>query len=162
MSLTVLIAGVQLSFPDEHIGLATLVLGSVRAIGGSVAITIHTAILTNTMAADAGPRVAAAVIPLGLEPSTLPDFVGPLAGHRPDLAAQVPGVTAGVLEVAMETIKFSWAKAFSNMYCAALAFSEVAILCSLCVRDVSHNMTDSVAVRLTNDTKKVERNGRES
>ncbi|GAB7358595.1 hypothetical protein MBLNU230_g2655t1 [Neophaeotheca triangularis] len=153
-SLTVLIVGVQLSCPDEHIGLATLVLGSLRAIGGSVAITIYSAILSNTMETDAGPRVGAAVIPLGIDPTILPDFIGLLAAHRADLAGQLPGVSPEALEVARETIRYSWAEAFSNMYYAAMAFSAVAIVASLCVKDVSHNMTDSVAVTLTNDRKK--------
>lgn len=157
MSLVALIVGVQLTCEDKNIGLATLVLGSVRAIGGSVAITIYTTILQNTIAQDAGPRIAAAVVPLGVPIDSLADFIPLLVGAREDLAALVPGVSAEALAVAEETIKYTWAKAFSHIYYAAMSFSILAIVASAFVRDVTGNMTDSVAVRLENDEKKEEK-----
>lgn len=154
MSLTVLIVGVQLSCEDKNIGLATLVLGSIRGIGGSVAITIYSSILQNIIAADAGPRVGKAVLPLGVPMETLPKFVTLLLGAREDLAGKLPGVSAEALAVGSETIKWSWGKGFSHIYYAAVAFSGLAIICSCIIRDTTHNMTDNLAVTLTNEKQK--------
>ncbi|KAK2794657.1 hypothetical protein FQN51_000755 [Onygenales sp. PD_10] len=155
MSLTALIVGVQLTCEDKDIGLATLVLGSVRAIGGSVAITIYTSILQNIIEKDAGPRVGKAVLPLGVPMESLPKFITFLVGNREDLAAQVEGVSAKALEVGSETIKWSWAEGFKNMYYVACAFTALGIICSCFIKDVTQNMTDNVAVTLTNDKRKV-------
>lgn len=151
MSLTVLIVGVQLSCEDKNLGLATLVLGSIRGIGGSVAITIYSSILQNTIAADAGPRIAKAVLPLGVPTTTLPKFIALLLGAREDLAGQLPGVSPDALAVGSETIKWSWAQGFSHIYYAAMAFSGLAVLCAFIIKDTTHNMTDNLAVQLTNE-----------
>lgn len=153
LSLVALIVGVQLCCEDKNIGLATLVLGSVRAIGGSVAITIYTSILQNTLASDVGPRMAAAVVPLGVQLEELPALIAWLMGGQQDAATQIPFIADDTLAVAMETMKWLWAAAFQNLYYAALSFSVIAIICSALIRDVTHNMTDNVAITLTNETK---------
>jgi hypothetical protein len=38
------------------------------------------------------------------------------------------------------------------MYYAVIAFSIIALIAAFFVKDVTHNMTDSVAVTLQNDT----------
>jgi len=60
-----LIVCVQLACADEDIGMATLILGAVRAVGGSVAVTIYSTLLNGVMKKYSGPIVGAAVVPLG-------------------------------------------------------------------------------------------------
>jgi Fungal trichothecene efflux pump (TRI12) len=112
LMLVALIVCVQLSCDDEHIGLATLVLGSVRSIGGSVAVTIYTSIMMNTVKEDAGPRTGAAVLPAGLPPSSLPPLLKLLLGGRPHDALKVPGVDQKILDAATIAVKWSWTLAF--------------------------------------------------
>src|ERR1700761_8810907 len=57
MLLVAVIVCVQLTCADEHIGLATLVLGSVRSMGGSLAVTLYTNVMQSTLKKDSGPRV---------------------------------------------------------------------------------------------------------
>jgi len=150
-SLVALIVCSQLASEDRHIGLATLVLGSMRGIGGSVAVTVYTSIMMNTVKEDAGPRVAKAVLPLGFPPTALAPFVGLIIGGKLDTAAKIPGVTQQMVDAAEQAIKWSWTLAFQRIYYAAVAFSVFAVVVSFFVKDVTSNMTDNVAVRLTNE-----------
>lgn len=45
---------------------------------------------------------------------------------------------------------------YRRIFYTAIAFSVIALVAALFVKDVSHNMTDSVAVRLTNEEGKKE------
>jgi hypothetical protein len=107
-----LIVCVQLSCDDRHMGLATLVLGSVRAIGGSVAVTTYTSIMMNTVKKDSPNRVKAAVVPLGAPQSSLPELTRLLLGGRPAQAGKLEGITPAILKAAQQALRWSWSKAF--------------------------------------------------
>jgi hypothetical protein len=115
MSLVALIVCVQLASDDKHIGLATLVLGSIRAIGGSVAVTIYTSIMQNTLKEDAGPRVGKALMPLGVTREALGKLVPMLLGGKDQNASKIPSVTPQALKLAQDTIKWTWALAFKQV-----------------------------------------------
>jgi hypothetical protein len=112
LMLVSLIVAVQLASEDRHLGLATLVLGSIRSIGGSVAITIFTSIMMNTVKEDAGPRIAKVVLPMGAPGRSLPPLVKLLIGGRPKDALKVPGITPSILKAAADVAKWSWTLAF--------------------------------------------------
>jgi hypothetical protein len=84
----------------------------VRSIGGSVAVTIYTSIMLNTVKEDAGPRIGEVVIPAGLPQSSLPPLVKLLLGGRPRDALKVPGVSPKILGIAVDAAKWSWTLAF--------------------------------------------------
>jgi hypothetical protein len=112
MSLVALIVCVQLASEDRHIGLATLVLGSIRAIGGSVAVTIYSSIMQNTIRKDAPTRVGKAVIPLGVSKETLHTLVPLLVGGRLKEAARVPGVSSQAVKAALDALKWTYTLVF--------------------------------------------------
>jgi hypothetical protein len=103
---------VQLTCQDSHIGLATLVMSSIRSMGGSMAVTIYSSIMQNSMKEQAGPRVAKAVLPMGVPQTTLPMLIKLLMGNREKDAAKLPGVTAAVMKAAGTAIKWAWSVAF--------------------------------------------------
>jgi hypothetical protein len=152
-----LLVCVQLDCRDEDIGMATLVLGSIRAIGGSVAITIYSTILNNAMAKYAGLYVAEAVIPLGYSPSALAPLVLSLINEDYTGAQNLPGVTQSIYEAAKLAVEQSWTKGFHNMYICSASFSAASIIAAALTRDVSKNMTDHVAVRLLNERPRVDK-----
>lgn len=104
------IVTVQLTCSDKHIGLATLVLASVRSLGGSVSVSIYSSIMMNTLKTDAPVRIAAAAP--DLPQAALESLVPLLIGGRPQEALNITGVTPENLELAMEAIKWSWGGAF--------------------------------------------------
>jgi hypothetical protein len=109
-----LIVCTQLSCRDENIGLATLVLGSVRAMGGSVAVTIFTSTIQNTIKKDSGPRVAKVVMrpPYNVAQKQLPKLIALVVGGKDQLAAKLPGVTPAAVKATRQALKYTWALAF--------------------------------------------------
>ena len=101
----------QLSCADKHIGLATLILGSVRSIGGSLAVTIFSQIMLITAKDDANWRVTKAM-ENDVPASSIPRLIKTLMGGRPKEALKLDGVTPAALAVASEVMKWSWTVAF--------------------------------------------------
>ncbi|KAF1988842.1 hypothetical protein K402DRAFT_327999 [Aulographum hederae CBS 113979] len=145
---------VQLCCADTHIGLTTLLTGSTRSIGGSVAVVIYTTVLHNTLDKEAGRKVAERVLPLGLRVEALPALVEDLVKSKGKTALQIPGVTPRVLQAASEGLKFAYAEGFKYIYVTSMAFGAIAIVLACFTRDVTPNMTNSVAVRLQNEKKR--------
>ena len=67
-----------------------------RVNGGAVGIAIFNAIFTDEMA-HLGDNIAAAVIPAGLPPSSVGDFITNLAGQNNTGLALVPGVSPPII-----------------------------------------------------------------
>lgn len=109
-----LIVCTQLSCRDENIGLATLVLGSVRAMGGSVAVTIFTSTIQNTIKKDSGPRLAKVVMlpPYRVAQKQLPALIKLVIGGKDQLAAKLPGVSPEAVQATRQVLKWTWALAF--------------------------------------------------
>jgi len=146
---------VQLTCIDSHIGLATLVLGSLRSIGGALAVTVYSSIMMNSVKEDAPKRLASEVPEIPEQ--SLGKFVGILLGGKPNLALKLPGITPEILKKASEVIKWSWAIAFQRIFIAALSFAVLAMLSTFFIKDVKSNMTNNVAVTLENDRSKKQR-----
>lgn len=104
----------QLSCRDENLGLATLVLGSVRAIGGAVAIAIFSSSLENTVKKDSGPRVAKVLTqpPYSIAREQLPALIKLVLGGKDQSAARLPGVTPEAVKETRRVLKYTWALAF--------------------------------------------------
>jgi hypothetical protein len=153
-----LLVCVQLDCRDADIGMATLVLGAVRAIGGSVAITIYSTILNNALSKYAAIYVEEAVIPLGFySPQGIKALILSLINEDYTGAQNLPGVTQPVYEAAKMAIEQSWTKGFRNIYICSASFAAASIIAAALTRDVSKNMTDHVAVRLLNEKPRVDR-----
>ncbi|TLD18252.1 Neutral ceramidase B [Venturia nashicola] len=103
---------VQLSCQDSHIGLATLVLSSIRSMGGSVAVTIYSSIMQNTMKEEAGPKVGEAIAKMNVPRTSIGPLIKLLMGNREKDAAKLPGVTKAVMQAAGTAIKWAWSVAF--------------------------------------------------
>jgi trichothecene efflux pump TRI12 len=146
-----LLVCVQLDCRDADIGMATLVLGAVRAIGGSVAITIYSTILNNALTKYAGVYVAKAVIPLGYSITGLEALALSIINEDYTGAQKLPGVTPAIYEAAKLAIEKAWTKGFHQIYICSASFAAASIIAAALTRDVSKNMTDHVAVRLLNE-----------
>jgi hypothetical protein len=107
-----LIVAVQLACADKNIGLATTMLGSFRAVGGTVAIAVYSTILQNKVTSVIGKDVGAAVVPLGISPANIRPLVLALSEGHVDQALKIPGVTARVLLAAKAAIGWSYAAGF--------------------------------------------------
>ena len=126
-----LIVCVQLAVADADLGMATLLLGAVRAIGGSVAITIYTALLTNTMEKEA-VKIAIPLVTMGTPLDAVQPLILTLIAENYDLAGLIPGVTPDILQVARDSLKEVWALGFSKVYYCAGSFAAAAVVAGEC------------------------------
>jgi hypothetical protein len=95
--LILIIAFCQLSIPHELLATGTAVLTSTRAVAATVATAFYAAALNQKLAVLIPERVAGAALANGLPPTSLPGFIGALAGNLPDQLATVPGVTPSII-----------------------------------------------------------------
>ncbi|KAF1986553.1 MFS general substrate transporter, partial [Aulographum hederae CBS 113979] len=146
-----LIVCVQLACEDKDIGLATLLLGAIRAVGGSVAITIYSTILNNKILKDGPLRIATAVVPKGLPLSSIEPFLMALQAQDEAALMQIPGITPDIIQTGVMAMRESFGVGFSYIYITSAAFAGAALIAALLTKDVRSNMTDNVAVRLENE-----------
>ncbi|KAF2019705.1 fungal trichothecene efflux pump [Aaosphaeria arxii CBS 175.79] len=96
--------GVTMIYESQDIGLATGVLGSIRAIGGAVAQTIYVGILTNKLNTYLPEYVIPAATSTGLPASSLPAlFEGITLGNF----TAVPGITPAIIAATVLLIFFA-------------------------------------------------------
>lgn len=89
---------------------------SMRSIAGVIGLPIYSAIFSSKLADNLGPKVAEAVLPLGLPESSLPALIRDLVAHVDITPEHVPGVTdeiilagtAGMLDAYNLGFRFVW------------------------------------------------------
>jgi hypothetical protein len=141
----------RLSCEDRDLGMATLLLGAVRAIGGSVAVTIYSALLNNTLEEEAAKTIEAAVFPFGLPEGSYASLILNLINENIPAATATTGVTPQILQAARTALKVVWTHGFHKVYTTSASFAAAALIAALLSKDVSHNMTNHISARLEND-----------
>jgi Fungal trichothecene efflux pump (TRI12) len=96
---------VMLNCLDEDNGVAVDLNGTARTVGGAIATSMYSTILTNKVQ-DVLPRnVAKAVLPLGFPLTSLKSLILALVSGSPEATAQVPGVTLLIWGAATQAVK---------------------------------------------------------
>lgn len=134
--------------PNIYIGIATTFLNTCRSVGGAVATTIYTTILTNYIQEHEGKNIAEAAIHAGLSPQYVPALAGALATQNITALALIPGVTPLIVGVSVAAIKETLVKGFRLVFYASLAFGSFGILCALFTKNVDQYMTNEIDVRM--------------
>lgn len=103
--LTLMSVCAQLAAPAELLALASVNLLVSRALGGVVAVSIYNAVVKTRTAALVGPRLAAAVLPLGFPEARLPALIA--AAQVPGGAAlrKLPGMTRELTAAVVKTMR---------------------------------------------------------
>ncbi|KAF1812828.1 MFS general substrate transporter [Eremomyces bilateralis CBS 781.70] len=146
-----LIVCIQLACDDHNIGLASMLIGSFRAAGGTVALAIYSTVLSNKVRQVIGKHIGGAVIPMGVKREDLARFITAISAGDIKTALTIPGANVEVLLAAKEASKWAYAEGFKALYITALSFAAFAFVVTLFTKDVSKNMTSHVAVRLENE-----------
>lgn len=77
-------------------------------------------------------NIAAAVLPLGLPPTSLDPFIGALAGNAPPAQiAAIPGVTPQIIGAGIDGLHKAFQESFKSVYVAAAVISAVATIISV-------------------------------
>ena len=137
--------GVTLVCNQEDIGLATGVLGSIRALGGAVSQALYVSILTNKVGTYMPEYVSPAAVKAGLPQSSLPAlFQGITAGSF----AKVPGITPEIIAVVSAQVKRAYISSFRIVFYATIPFGVLLIASAFFVPDMDKFLGNTVAKRL--------------
>jgi len=75
-----------------------------------------------------GDNLAAAVLPLGLPPSSLGPFIGALTSHNDQALFQIPGMTPQIAGAGGQAVLETFVMAFRHIWVAAGCFVAVGAL----------------------------------
>ncbi|KAF2473138.1 trichothecene efflux pump [Lindgomyces ingoldianus] len=137
--------GVTLLWEAQDIGLATGVLGSIRAIGGAVAQALYVSILTNKVSVYLPKYVIPAATSAGLPESSLPAlFAGIIAGNF----SAVPGVTPEIIAAAGAATSKAYLESFRIVFYATIPFGALLIFFACLSPNFEKYLSMNVAKRL--------------
>ncbi|RYP59456.1 hypothetical protein DL770_010193 [Monosporascus sp. CRB-9-2] len=134
MTLTTLVTVAQLSTPPELIAIASGLIISIRSLGGTIGIVIYNALFNDAMS-RMGDNIATAVIPEGLSPDHLGDFIAALTGHNSSALASIPGVTPEVAQAGTVAMLNTYVQGFQHVWTAAACFVALATIVSALLFD---------------------------
>ncbi|KEF54831.1 uncharacterized protein A1O9_09273 [Exophiala aquamarina CBS 119918] len=126
--LTALMTAAQFSAPIEHIAVCSGLMIGVRSLGGSVGLAIYNAIFNSALSTNLAPKIAAAVLPLGLPETSLGPFISSLTANNATAIAQIPGVNNEIIHAGGAALLDAFSVAFRYVWVAAGAFALPAII----------------------------------
>ncbi|KAH3999819.1 hypothetical protein HBI81_086880 [Parastagonospora nodorum] len=137
--------GVTLVIAPQDIGLATGVLGSIRALGGAVAQALYVSILTNKATIYIPKYVVPAATGAGLPVSSLPSlFQGITLGNF----SAVPDITPQVIAATGIAVRDAYVTTFHYVFYATIPFSVLLIVACYYIPDMDKYLHNNVAKRL--------------
>jgi len=108
---------------------------AVRSLGGSVGLAVYNAIFTAKLTSNIGPKIAGAVLPLGLPASSLPQFIGGLASQNNTLVGLTPGVTPEIIEAGVGGLFEAYSQGFRYVWISAGVFMFVSAIAAAFIID---------------------------
>lgn len=137
--------GVTLLWESQDIGLATGVLGSIRALGGAIAQALYVSILTNKLTVYLPRFVVPAATEAGLPASSIPAlFAGITAGNF----TAVPGITPEIIAVTGGAVQKAYLESFRIVFYATIPFGVLLIIFACLTPNFEKYLSMNVAKRL--------------
>jgi hypothetical protein len=141
--------GVTLVIEPQDIGLATGVMGSLRALGGAVAQALYVSVLTNKLATAIPQYVTPAATGAGLPTSSLEQLY---AGITLGSFADVPGINNNVIAAVGDALKAAYTDGFKMVFYCTIPFSIIMIVGACFVPNMEKLLGTNVARRLQNQS----------
>lgn len=123
----------------EDIGLASGMLASIRAAGGSIAVAVYETILTNRLSTTLPAVVGAAAVAAGYPES---DVATLAAAIKSGTWTTLPGLSDPIKAAITSAIPTAYGQAFKTVYLASLGFGGIAIIGAICTKDATKLLTD--------------------
>ncbi|KAH8662156.1 fungal trichothecene efflux pump [Xylariales sp. PMI_506] len=137
--------GVTLVIEPQDIGLATGVMGSLRALGGAVAQALYVSVLDNKLQNYLPDYATAAAVGAGLPESSVSDL---LAGISTGNLTGVPGITSSIIAAVTDSETAAYTDAFKMVFYCAIPFSVIMIVGACFVPNMEKYLGDNVARKL--------------
>uniref|UniRef100_A0A0K3CG63 FGENESH: predicted gene_7.169 protein n=1 Tax=Rhodotorula toruloides TaxID=5286 RepID=A0A0K3CG63_RHOTO len=145
--LTLMSVCAQLAAPPQLLALASINLLVSRALGGVVAVACYNAVSKTKIAALVGPRLAAAVTPLGFPSSELAGLVhaAQLSGAEGVAALkELKGATPAVIKAVQLAMRQVYADSYRWVWVIAAPVALIAIVLVLLLEPIAPMMTARV------------------
>lgn len=148
--LCALLTAAQLNTPKELIAITSGLMIGMRSLGASIGLAIckssHSdlnnanflvnAVFTAKFSTNLGPKIAGAVLPLGLPVTSLPQLIGDLANSNTTDLPNIKGITpeiigagvGGLFEAFTLGFRYVWVAAGVFMFVAAIGKSSLQVL----------------------------------
>lgn len=139
---------VTLAAKDQFaLGTSAGVAGSIRFLISSIASTVYSVILSNRLTTTIAATVPQAVTAAGLPASSVTAFISAFSIGATAFE-KIPGVTPDIIAIGTNAYQHANADAYRTVFFSNIAFSGVAIICSLLLPNVDHLLTEQVATTL--------------
>ncbi|KAL3444200.1 fungal trichothecene efflux pump [Aspergillus insuetus] len=147
--------GVTLVVEPQDIGLATGVLGSLRALGGAIAQAVYVSVLDNELQKNIPAYVGPAATDAGLPESSITDLLSALSASSGTSSSgldAVPGINDSIVAAATAAMKVAFSRSFRVVFFCTIPFSVVLIVSSCFVPNMGKFTHLNVARRLQGGT----------
>lgn len=134
------------AWDQSKLGSASGLAGSIRFFITSIAATVYQVTLTNRLSETIPAQVPSAVMKAGLPASSVPDFMTGLTTGSGFEAVQ--GVSESIIAVGVRAYKEANADAYRTVFFVSIAFSGIALICSLLLPDIDKLLSGKVASTL--------------
>lgn len=140
----VAIIGTSLFWEAQDIGLAIGVLGSIKALGGSIAQIIYYNVWKTSLARNLPKYVVPAAVNAGLPPNSADELLLNITGSQ----AAVPGADANVMAAAVPAFVRAVEESLRVIFYVSIPFSAILLLSACFFPDFRPLLTDIVARKL--------------
>ena len=135
----------QLSTPPHLISTASALVLAARSFGATVGLAVNNAIFNSTLSTQLPKKIAAAVLPLGLPPTSIGGLIGALTTQNQALLAKIPGVTPPIIGAAANALLQAYSVSFRYCWIAAACFCFVAVV----GKSNPHSLVEAVQLTFT-------------
>lgn len=142
------IIAIPFTVPPKDLGLASGVLGSCRAVLGSIALAIFSSILNTKKAQEIAPRIRAVAEAEGLSATSTAAIIKAGVASLVKTFTQIPGVTQVNVGKFIKALQSGNVVAYHTVFYASLAFGGFAVICAFCTKSFNEHFTEKVARRL--------------
>jgi hypothetical protein len=133
--LNIIMTAAQFGTPPELIAAASGLMIGVRSLGGSVGLAIYNAVFVYTLSDNLASKVPAALLPLGLSPSSISLFIMTVMSGQMDALNTISGISDSVIQAGVNAANEAFCVAFRNVWMTASCFTFVALIAALSLQD---------------------------
>ncbi|KAH0265672.1 hypothetical protein KCU91_g11293, partial [Aureobasidium melanogenum] len=140
-----LVIVVSVCTPNHLIAGAMAVIASIRALGGSIGITIFSQIFASKVKTFVPTQIAERAIQAGLPAKSAADLVEALLAHSTAALEKVPGITPSIIAAASDGMANGYADAFRYVWYSLVPFPAISLILSFFLKSTKAQMTAQIA-----------------
>ncbi|KPI36578.1 putative MFS-type transporter YusP [Cyphellophora attinorum] len=133
---------------QQEIGTAGGIGASIRSGLATVCQTIYLVVLSTRLTETIPSQVVPAAVAAGLPESSVVDLLTAFTIGTPKAFEAIPGISDTVLAAATAAYKNASSDAYHTVFLTSIAFSGIAVVLALFIRNVDDRMTADIATKL--------------